>query len=269
MMNSTTSRFLATDPDEYEHFMGRWSRRLSSPFLEFAGTKPGDRVLDVGCGTGILTFALAERGSKAVGIDASEAYVAEARRHRSNPEVTYDLGDVRHLPYADSSFDACVSTLVLDIIPEFDQVVREMRRVTRPGGVVASGVFDFWGGFSASALVYDTGSVLDDGIRALRNDVRSHPLVWANGQAALWRRIGLVNVVEEPIVISFDYASFQDYWSSFSTGPTRIAQRLSALPPKLRAEIEGHVRAGYLAGLPDGPRSFAIIVRAVRGVVPD
>jgi SAM-dependent methyltransferase len=267
-MNSTTSRFLATDPDEYEHFMGRWSRRLAKPFLEFANTKPGDRVLDVGCGTGILTSALAERGSTVVGIDASEAYVAEARRHRSNPEVTYDLGDVRHLPYADSSFDACVSTLVLDTIPEFERVVREMRRVTRPGGVVASGVFDFWGGFSASSLVYDTGSVLDDGIRALRNEVRTHPLVRANGQEAVWRRIGLTSVVEEPIVISFDYASFRDYWSSFSTGPTRIAQRLLTLPSTLRSEIEGHVRDGYLAGLPDGPRSFAIIVRAVRGVVP-
>jgi 2-polyprenyl-3-methyl-5-hydroxy-6-metoxy-1,4-benzoquinol methylase len=141
MMNSTTSRFLATDPDEYEHFMGRWSRRLSSPLLEFAGTKRGDRVLDVGCGTGILTSALADRGSKAVGIDASEAYITEARRHRSHAEVTYELGDVRQLSYADSSFDVCVSTLVLDIIPEFAQVVREMRRVTRPGGVVASGVF--------------------------------------------------------------------------------------------------------------------------------
>jgi len=79
---------------------------------------------------------------------------------------------------------------------------------------------------------------------------------------------GTVDVVEVPIVQSFDYGSFEDYWSSWSTGPTRIAQRLQALPPEKHAEIERHVRAGYLAGLPDGPRSFAIIVRAVRGTVP-
>jgi SAM-dependent methyltransferase len=267
-MNNTTSRFLATDPDEYEHFMGRWSRRLANPFLAFAAIQPGDRVLDVGCGTGVLTFALAQRGAKAVGIDASEPYLASARRLRSHTDITYELGDVRHMPYPDASFDACVSTLVLDIIPEFEQVVSEMRRVTRPGGVVASGVFDFWGGFSPSALVYDTGSVLDVGIRTLRDNVRAHPLVWANGQAEVWRRIGLVSVVEEPIVISFDYASFDDFWSSFSTGPTRIAQRLTALETGPRIEIERHVRAGYLAGLSDGPRSFAVIVRVVRGVVP-
>lgn len=60
----------------------------------------------------------------------------------------------------------------------------------------------------------------------------------------------------------------QIYWASFSTGPTRIAQRFAILSAEPRAEIEPNVRAGYLAGLPDGPRSFAIIVRAVRGIVP-
>jgi len=74
--------------------------------------------------------------------------------------------------------------------------------------------------------------------------------------------------VEEPIVLSFDYASFEDYWSSFSTGPSRIAQRLMAMAPEVSAEIERHVRHGYLAGQPDGPRSFATIVRVVRGIVP-
>ena len=72
-------------------------------------------------------------------------------------------------------------------------------------------------------------------------------------------------MIEVPIVLSFDYIDFQDDWSSFSTGPSRIAQALMTLPPELRREIERHVRAGDPAGLPHGPRSFAVIVRAVRG----
>ena len=168
--------------------MGRWSRRLAKPFLEFAGIRPRDRVLDVGCGTGVLTAALAEVGAEAVGIDASEPYLEGARRHRSHPNITYELGDVRRMRFADGSFDGAVSTLVLDIIPEVDQVVGEMRRVTRPGGVVASGLYDFWGGYSAFSLVWDTASVLDEGVRALRDDLKAHPLVRPNGQAELWRQ---------------------------------------------------------------------------------
>jgi SAM-dependent methyltransferase len=260
--------FLATDPAFYEHFMGRWSRRLAGPFLDFAGLQPNGRVLDVGCGTGVITIALAERGCAAVGVDASEPYLEAARRERWHPNVSYELGDARRLRYPDGSFDACVSTLAIDVVPEVDEVAAEMRRVTRPKGVVACCVFDFWGGNSPQDLVYDTGSVLDENISALRDYMKARPLLWANGQAVLWRKTGFVDVVEVPIVLSFDYASFEDYWSSWSTGPTRIAQRLQALPAETRAEIEQHVRAGYLAGLSDGPRSFAVIVRAVRGIVP-
>jgi len=265
-MGRTQSRFAATNPAEYEHFMGRWSERLAKPFLDFAGIQPGERVLDVGCGTGVLTAALAETGAQAIGIDASEAYLDGARRYRSHPNIAYELGDVRRMRFVDGSFDACVSTLVLDIIPEAEQVVAEMQRVVRPGGLVASGVHDFWGGHAAFALVWDTGSVFDPGISALRDDLKAHPLGWAGGQAALWRRTGLAEVTEIPIVISRDYASFADYWSNFTTGQGRLGARLKELPDEVRGEIQRHVRAGYLAGLPDGPRSFPTIVRAVCGV---
>ena len=267
VMSSTLPAFSATDPAAYEHFMGRWSSRLAEPFLEFAGVKPGNRVLDVGCGTGITSLALAKRGAKTVGLDASEPYLDGARRLRSHPNVTYEHGDACHLPYSSASFDSCVSTLAIDVIPEVELVAAEMRRVTRSGGVVACGTFDFWGGMSVLDLVLDTGAVLDESIRTLRAQIKARPIVWANGQANLWRRVGLVEVLEVPIVLSFDYTGFEDYWSSFSTGPTRIAQRLVALPSGLRSEIEQHVRAGYLAGLADGPRSFAVVVRAVRGTV--
>jgi len=170
--------------------------------------------------------------------------------------------------YANASFDACVSALAPDVIPEVDQVVREMRRVTRPGWTVASHIFDYWGAFSAADLVCDTASVPDEGMRSVRDHRKSRPLVWSNGQAEVWRRAGLEDVVEAPIVISFDYASFADYWSSFSTGPGAVEQCVEALSAEVHAEVERDVRAGYLAGLPDGPPSFAIIVRGVRGAVP-
>jgi SAM-dependent methyltransferase len=79
-------------------------------------------VLDVGCGTGVITAALAERGCTAVGLDASEPYLEGARRDRSHPNIVYELGDARRMSYADPSFDACVSALAIDVIPEVDQV---------------------------------------------------------------------------------------------------------------------------------------------------
>jgi SAM-dependent methyltransferase len=73
-MTLSTPLFLAIDARAYEHFMARSSRGLAGPFLDFAGIKGGNRVLDVGCGTGVITAALAERGCTVVGLDASEPY---------------------------------------------------------------------------------------------------------------------------------------------------------------------------------------------------
>jgi SAM-dependent methyltransferase len=266
-MTGSVPQFAATDPDVYERFMGRWSARMADPFLNFAGVQAGQRVLDVGCGTGTVTLALAQRGCTAVGVDASEPYLDGARRRRAHPAVAYEPGDARDLAYATAAFDASVSLLAIDVIPEPEKVAAEMRRVTRPGGVVACGTFDFWGGFSAEHMIMDIGATLDEGLRAIRDFLRSRPLVWPNGQAQLWRRTGLIDVVEVPIVASFDFESFDDYWISLCTGPNRGAQRMQAMPAERRDEIRRLVAMLYLAGMPDGPRSFAAIIRAVRGVV--
>jgi SAM-dependent methyltransferase len=247
--------------------MGRWSALLAPRFLAVASIVRGSRVLDVGCGTGVLSKALADAGAEAVGIDASEPYLEAARRHRFHSNIAYELGDICRMRFEDRSYDAAVSTLVLDLLPDAAPAVAEMRRVTRPGGVVACALHDFWGAPYAS-LVWDTGAVLDAGMAELRDFMKGRPLSTANGQAALWRRVGLVEVTEVPVVVDCVYASFADYWSTFSGGQGRVAGRLMELADDVQGEIQRHVRAGYLAGMSDGPRCFPLLFRAVRGIVP-
>jgi ubiquinone/menaquinone biosynthesis C-methylase UbiE len=153
----------------------------------------------VACGTGVLTKALADTGLHVIGVDSSEGYLEGAQRRRSHPNITYEGGDVRQMRFEDNSFGAAVSTLALDVIPEIEQVVAEMKRVTRPGGIVASGVHQFF---------------------------------------------------------------------TFTSRQGRFANVFQALSDSVRDALEHHVRDGYLVGLPDGPRSFPMMFRVVRGVVP-
>jgi len=248
--------------------MGRWSELLAPLFLAIASIPSGSRVLDAGCGTGVLSKALAEAGATVVGIDASEPYLQGARDRRPHPNITYEHGDIFHLSFEDQSFDAVVSTLVLDIFPDAAPAVAEMRRVTRPGGVVASGLTDLWIS-PYNSMLWDTAAVLDAGMSALRDSMKARPISAANGLAALWRKTGLVEVTEVPVVTDCIYSSFADYLATFASGVGRVSARFMGLPDRVRGEIERHVRAGYLAGMLDGPRCIPKVTRVVRGIVPD
>ncbi|HEV7259413.1 MAG TPA: class I SAM-dependent methyltransferase [Bosea sp. (in: a-proteobacteria)] len=267
-MESAQLRYNWADPAIYETFMGRWSEHLAGPFLACANLVPRGRVLDVACGTGVLSKALAQAGARVIGVDASEGYLEGARLRRAHPNITYQHDDIRAMSFDDNAFDAAVSTLALDVIPEIEQVVAEMKRVTRPGGVVASAVTQFLGGMPAWDLVIHTGAVLEADFAKLRSTRAGRQLFWSGGQAALWRKLGLTDVTEAPIVVDCEYSSFADYWATFTTGPGSVTGILMALSDDARGAIEQHVRDGYLMGLPDGPRSFPMVFRAVRGLAP-
>jgi SAM-dependent methyltransferase len=267
-MPATELQYKWRDPDVYQSFMGRWSELLAPKFLALTGIPDDARVLDVACGTGVLSKALADSGRNVIAIDVSEGFLEGARQLRSHPNVTYDTGDIRKMTFPDGTFDAAVSTLALDVLPETEQVVAEMKRVVRPGGVVASAVHQFLGGLPAFDLLIHTASVLDADIRELRSTRAGRQRFWPGGQTAMWRAAGLVDVVESPIVIDCEYPSFADYWGTFTSGMASFSPRLMALTDDARNEIQKHVRAGYLLGWADGPRSFPMIARAVRGTVP-
>ena len=253
--------------EAYEQVMGRWSRRLAPLLIRFGGLSDGDRVLDVGCGTGSLTFALPQIANvgAVIGVDLTEPYVEFARARNTDPRLSFQSADARLLPFEANSFDRAFSMLVLQFIPDAPRAVAEMRRVVRPGGAVTAAVWDSFGGQPHVRLVFDIAAVLDPTVE------RKHllrPLTAPNEMAALWRELGLLEVEQTSLPIRMEFACFDDYWTPFTQGEGPPGQLVASLSGPTRAALTDHVRRAYLAHKPDGLRSFACVAWACRGIVP-
>jgi SAM-dependent methyltransferase len=246
--------------------MGRWSRRLAPLLIEFGGLADGERVVDVGCGTGSLTFALSgfARVAAVNGIDTTESFVAAARARNTDPRITFDVGDARALPYPDSAFDRAYSSLVLHFVPDAAVAVAQMRRVVRPGGTLVTAVWDNYGGQTFTRMLWDVAGVLDPTLE--RPYFR--PLNGPGEMPQALRSLGLTEVKETSLTIRMEFESFDDYWAPFETGEGPHGKYVVGLRQAAREELKRHVRRAYLGNRPDGPRSMAGVAWACRGTVP-
>ena len=254
------------DPGAYEQLMGRWSRRLAPLLAQYGGLSDGDRVLDVGCGTGSLTFTLPETADVAsvTGIDLTESFVEYARARNSDPRIAFEQADARALPFDDNSFDRAFSMLVLQFIPDTARAVAEMRRVVRPGGMVTAAVWDDYSGLPHIRLIWDIAAVLDPAVE--RPFFR--PMSAPDQMAAMWRELGLTDVEQTSLLIRMEFACFDDYWLPFNRGEGPPGKFVASLSDAARATLREHVQRAYLSHRPDGPRSFACVAWACRGNVP-
>ena len=251
---------------DYERYIGRWSARLGRTFADFVSLKDGDRVLDVGCGTGSLIEAIVRSttSTRIVGIDPVEAFVEHSRARFPDPGIQIDQGSAFELPYPDGSFDRTLSLLVLMLIAQPDKAAGEMRRVTKPGGTVAACTWDGVGP-EMSAIVWEEMIKLDPSAEA-----RAERLKHCNGKgelAALWHATGLANVEETMIDMRTDFESFDDYWSPFLAGVGPTGSYVAGLPQDRRDALAAALRKRLLAGRSDGPISLGARAWAVRGIV--
>lgn len=269
-MSTTSSTFVAADGDGYERLMGRWSRLLALPFLDFVGTADGDRILDVGCGTGHLTFAVARRtgAGEMRGVDIALPYIEHARRHNEDARIVFEVGDACSLPYPAQSFDRVLSLLVLHFVPESGKAIAEMHRVAKPGAVVGAAVWDARGGLVSNRMFFDTAAVLDPeaGARRARNYTR--PLTRPGELARAWRDAGFKGVEETTLAIRMEFASFADYWAPFEGKDGPGAEYVATLDANARSRLREAVEAAYLDGEADGARSYAALAWAVKGTAP-
>jgi ubiquinone/menaquinone biosynthesis C-methylase UbiE len=262
------SNFNVRSAGGYDQLMGRWSRKLAPLFIDFAGLEDGERVLDVGCGTGSLTFALptVAKVSEIAAIDYSPVFVEEAKRRNSDARITIREGDAMALPFPDGVFDRALSLLVLHFVPDAEKAVSEMGRVVRPGGVVAAAVWDHLGGLPSMRMMWDTVAAQDDAARQARSRYLFQPMMAPNEMKQCFERVGLQQVEQSSLLIRMDYQSFDDYWEPITAGEGPLGKYVSSLDPSERAKADAAVKAAYEGGQPDGPRSFAAVAWACRGV---
>ncbi|HUH48808.1 MAG TPA: SAM-dependent methyltransferase, partial [Mycoplana sp.] len=148
------------------------------------------------------------------------------------------------------------------------KAVAEMRRVVRPGGVVAAAVWDHLGGMPGMRVMVDTVAALSEGGRQMRGRYCFQPMMQPGEMKQTFIEQGLVDVVDTELIVRMDYRNFDDYWAPIAAGEGPLGQYVAALGTEERARTDTAVRDAYEAGRPDGPRSFANIAVACRGIVP-
>ena len=254
-----------SDADSYERYMGRWSTKLAPLFAQFAGIRDGDRVLDVGCGTGALIRAVVDltRRSQVVGIDPTPGFITYARQRFAHPRITFDQGSAFELPYPESSFDQSLSMLVFHLISTPDKALTEMRRVTKEGGTVAACTWDGAGAMELNSIFWTEAIELDPAAEIHAESTRSCNV---EGQLSeLWKATGLKDVQETAIDIRMDFSSFDDYWLPYLRGVGPNGVYVAGLSNAGRDALRDRLRSRVLSGQSDGAFSLTARAWAVRG----
>jgi len=234
-----------------------WQKQLEPAqtlLLELAALRPGERVLDLACGTGLVTFRAADavgpRG-EVIGTDISDAMIEQCTRaagERGLARVAFRRMEAEKLDFPDASFDAVLCGLGMMYVVDFEGSIREMHRVTKPGGRAVSAV---WGRRDRCGWA-DIFEIVQ---RRVNTDVC--PMFFQLGtgdlQKSLFESVGLTNVRSQGIVVSLDYDSGEAACgAAFAGGPVAMAYsrfdaatRESAHADYLQS-IDGHRRgAGY------------------------
>jgi ubiquinone/menaquinone biosynthesis C-methylase UbiE len=265
-----SSTFISKGADGYDQYMGRWSRRLAPLFLDFAGAADGERIIDVGCGTGSLTFLIPARAniSAIEAIDYEEQFVEALKQRNTDPRITASQGDACALPFGENQFDRALSMLVLHFVSDPHQAAAEMLRVVRPGGIVAATVWDTFGGMPSQRIFWDTFAAIEPSAIGRRGPALVRPMTFPGEMTRAFIVAGLEQIAEATLTIRMEFASFDDYWLPLINGQGALAAFLSTLPEGVPERVQAGVRQAYLCDQPDGPRSFASVAWAVKGTVP-
>jgi len=245
--------------DAYDRFMGRYSAPLAPQLADFARIGPGQAVLDVGCGPGALTGELVRRlgPSSVSAVDPSEPFVAAVRER--HPGVNVQRAAAEQLPFADRAFDAALAQLVVHFMTDPVSGLREMGRVVRHGGVVATCVWDHAGDRGPLSLFWEAARLIDPAI----ND-ESQLAGTREGQLGqLLIEAGFKDVEEGVLAVEVRHPTFDEWWEPFTLGVGPAGGLVASLDPNGREKLREKCREM----LPVPPFVLTAQAWAARGAV--
>ena len=229
-------------PDAYYRFIGRYSEPLAAQFADLAGVRPGaqagQKLLDVGCGPGALTAELARRaGPEAISAaEPSASFVAAARDRVPTADIRQARAE--ELPFATDAFDAALAQLVVHFMADPVLGLREMGRVTRPGGVVAACVWDHAGDRGPVALFWTAARQIDPAAP----DESDLAGARAGDLARLFTAAGLSDVRSIELTVRGAYATFEAWWEPYTLGVGPAGAYVASLSPEHLAALRDQCR---------------------------
>jgi SAM-dependent methyltransferase len=247
-----------TSADAYDRFVGRYGAELATALIDFAGVAPGMGALDVGCGPGALAAVLVERlgAARVSAADPSASFVDACRTRLPGVDVVEASAEA--LPFADGAFDAALSQLVVNFMRDGEAGVRQMARVTRPGGIVAACVWDYRDEMTLLRAFWDAAREVDPERGAAADEGVVMRWCTEGGLAELWRAAGLGSVRVGSLIASATYADFDDLWSPLPTGVGPAGTFCKSLEEDDRAAL----RDAFRARLGVGGSPFTLTARA-------
>jgi len=245
-----------TGADAYDRFMGRYSVPLAPRFADLAGVTAGLDVLDVGCGPGALTGELIARvGTDHVTAADPSAPFVEATRDR-HPGVDVRLASAESLPFTDDAFDASLAQLVVHFMTDPLAGLREMARVTRPGGVIAACVWDHAGGRGPLSPLWRVAAELDVGVI----DESARPGSREGDLARLFDGAGLARIETGELTVEVVHPTFEEWWEPYELGVGPAGAYVTGMPPDRRDAL----REACRRSLPEPPFTIAAVAWAAR-----
>lgn len=261
----TEASQMFTDGKAYERMMGRWSQRVGATFLDWLAVPRYQRWLDAGCGNGAFTEELIKQCHPAsvMAIDPSEDQLAYARGRAGAKLATFQRGDAQSLPFEDNSFDVGVMALVIAFLPDPAKAIAELARVVRPGGAVATYMWDFKGGGMPLRPIYVA-------VKSLGIEPPQPPNPAAASEEAMqevWAKAGLTNIESRVIRIQVAFDSFDDFCESNLVPVGPQGKFIQSMSPELRAQLRQRLQE-QLPIAADGRIVYEAFSNAIKGRVP-